>query len=84
VNVNERICAINSFADLADFVLALKEDLKSNPSSWENPSLERFLDSLSAWIKDMDGYYLNRHLPLPTQPSWSMFAQMLLAAKVYE
>jgi hypothetical protein len=55
-----------------------------NPEGWENPSLERFLDAVAAWTHDMDGYYQNLGQPMPGDVEWGVFAQILLAARIYE
>lgn len=75
---------ITSRAELAEFVIRLRADLQKNPGDWSNTSLSDFLEALSAWIEDMDDYYLNNQLPVPEQPAWRTVAEMLLAAKVYE
>ncbi len=48
--------------------------------NWENDSLDRFLEALSAWVNDSEGYYLNLGEPVPTQPSWQMIEDMFMAA----
>ncbi|MFJ5956047.1 hypothetical protein ACIQC5_08800 [Paenarthrobacter sp. NPDC092416] len=70
--------------ELADLIDQLRDNLKEDPESWENPDLDRFLESLAAWTRDMDGVFLNRGEPLPEVPSWELIADMLLAAKIYE
>lgn len=80
----ERVALIRSREDLVEFVKALVTDLRDNPSSWENPTLEQFLEALGTWIADMDGYYLSRGMDVPHQPDWKVVADMLMAAKVYE
>jgi hypothetical protein len=55
-----------------------------NAGTWPNNNLLAFLEALSAWVRDMDGYYLNRGLPVPNRPQWSTFAHMLMAATMYE
>jgi hypothetical protein len=42
---------------------------------WENPRLGPFLEALSAWGVSSR---------VPEEPSWRSFAEMLLAAKIYE
>lgn len=76
--------SILSREQLAAFVFNLQQDLVKNPNEWSNASLGGFLEALSAWIADMDGYYLNNNLPVPEVPSWKTFAEMLLASKYYE
>lgn len=46
--------------------------------------LSGFLRAWADWLRDMDGYFVNRSLPVPESPSWQFVAQMLLAARVYE
>ncbi|WP_442857041.1 DUF7660 family protein [Arthrobacter sp. YN] len=58
--------------------------MRQDPEGWENADLESFLEAMSAWTRDMDGYFMNRGEPVPDVPSWQLFAQMLLAAKIYE
>jgi hypothetical protein len=76
--------SVCSREDFVVFVKALSKDLRDNPATWENGTLERFLEALAAWIEDMDGYYLNQGKPVPQQPDWKVAADMLMAAKVYE
>jgi len=46
------------------------------PHGWENGTIEAFLDAMHAWATDSDA--------LPTQPTWRVMAQLLLAGKAYE
>jgi len=50
----------------------------------ENATLGAFLEALSAWIDDMDGYFANLGNEVPTQPDWKLVAMMLRAATMYE
>lgn len=76
--------SVASLDDFAAFVDALRSDLSVHPAEWENQTLERFLEALSAWVRDMDGYYKNCQRPVPVTPDWRNVAEMLLAAKIYE
>lgn len=69
---------------LAAFVSALKEDFANNKGEWENPDIEIFLDAMSAWVFSMENLYNNLGKPLPIEPSCKVFAEILLASKVYE
>ena len=63
-----------------DAVAAIRDllsDLEKNSNSWENPTLERYLESMAAWLES----YGNKHNP---SPSWDFVVQMLKAAKMYE
>ena len=76
--------SIGSRDDFVAFVKAMSKDLRENPSTWQNASLESFLEALGAWVEDMDGYYINQGRPVPTQPDWKIAADMLMAARTYE
>ena len=82
--------SVTSRADFVRFVQALLADWHASdraermtPSppygpatgGWENPTLDRFLEALAAYAADA---------PLPEQPSWRTFAEVLATAKVYE
>jgi len=42
------------------------------------------LEAASAWVTDMDGYFLNQGRPIPDSPSWALIATILSAALIYE
>ena len=84
MKLNEQVAAVASKQDLSDFVGALRKDLESQGGDWENPTLERFLEAMQAWIEDSDGYYLNAGQFVPVEPTWRTFAEILIASKIYE
>lgn len=84
MELKSKVEKVASRDDFFEFVNALRYDLSSHPEEWQNVTLNDFLEALSAWVQDMDGYYLNNHLPVPTSPSWKNVAEMMLAAKFYE
>jgi heme oxygenase len=70
-----------------DFVAFLEEfqsDLAKSPNDLEQRSLGDFLEAMTAWTRDMDGYYRNAGLEAPQKPDWQTFADILNGAKVYE
>lgn len=82
--LNALMHQIQTRNDFRAFLRALLENLRERPEEWENPNLPDYLEALGAWTEDMEGYYQNRSESIPTQPTWKVAAQMLLAAKVYE
>jgi hypothetical protein len=84
VGFNEWSRRVESRADLGEFIRALSTHFRQDPRAWENGNLTSFLDALAAWTTDMDGYFKNRGEKVPEAPTWAMFAQMLLAARIYE
>lgn len=67
------------------FVRLLIKDLSDNPQDWENKSLENFLEALSSYSEDIQGYYDNMKLGINAEdPSWRVFADLLMGARIYE
>ena len=76
---------VKSKDDLAALIESLRDDFIHNPSSWENPTVDKFLDAMAAWVRSMDNYYQKiGEEPPGSSPSWSVFADILTAAKIYE
>lgn len=65
---------INNQKDFVKFLNSLQKDLQENLSEWENDSLAKFLDALKGYCSDKD----------QKKTSWKTFAELLLAARVYE
>ena len=70
--------------EFAAFVDQLREDLLKRPEEWENPTLDRFLEAMAAWVSASPGYFRNIGQPYPEDVNWSFFAGVLLAARIYE
>lgn len=66
------------------FIHMLLKDLKDNPEEWENKTLRDYLEAMAAWAEDMKGYYINNNLKIPNDVNWSVMADILQAASVYE
>lgn len=92
MELHELAHRVDSKETFLDFVAALRADWEASrveesaqPSSpyspdargWENPDLGRFLEAMHAWTDDMGDR-------VAAQPSWRTFADMLMAAKIYE
>jgi len=73
---------VHERTELAEFVRELAAEVRSG--EFENATLESFLEALSGWIEDMDGYFSNIGENTPAQPDWRLVAMMLRAATVYE
>ena len=69
---------IETKKDFEEFLRLLKEDYSVNRESWENANLGLFLEGLYGY-----NYSTNEEESFEP-PTWKMFAEMLLAAKVYE
>ena len=67
------------------FIDLLREDYLSNPESWENKKLDTFLESLSSYANDIQGYYNNTKQNINAdEPNWLTFADIFKGATLYE
>ncbi|WP_026998036.1 DUF7660 family protein [Flectobacillus major] len=84
IDFNKKINEINSKEDFVNFIELLISNLKNNPEEWTNKTLPEYLESMSSWTEDMEGYYQNNDMPIPEDINWKVFANILIAAKMYE
>jgi hypothetical protein len=84
VTLEEQASAPMTRAEFEGFLTDFVHSLDAEPDHWDNDNLALFLDAMHAWVVDMDGYFLGRGEALPVEASWQLFAQILLAARVYE
>ena len=63
----------------------LNELAQEDPTTWENSDLSSFLEAMSAWLDDCDGFYQNQGSSVDSsKPTWELMAHALQAAKSYE
>lgn len=56
----------------AAFVAQLSEEYRQRGNEWENATLERFLEALSAWVETGPGWYeRHRGEALPSDGNWT-------------
>jgi hypothetical protein len=82
----DRAERLSSRSEFVEFIDELRQNLTEHPDEWENQSLELFLTGLRGFAANAEGYYVNigeADVDVET-PTWRGFADMLLAAKVYE
>lgn len=84
IGTREDLDRISTRHDLAKYVKILSKLSKLDANGWENTTLPSFLEALAAWIEDMEGFYLNQNRPVPQNPEWKTFAEMLSSAAYYE
>ena len=76
---------ISDRKSFVDFVELLIEDLKLSGTTWENKTLPDFLEALSRYTEDIQGYYDNTNQQTDADiPSWKVFADILMGASIYE
>ncbi|WP_252715991.1 DUF7660 family protein [Acinetobacter guillouiae] len=79
-----KINAIKTKQDFLTFLDNLKQDHLENIQQWENKDLQSFLAAMHNWMEDMDGLYANTQQPQPEHIPWKIFADILMAGKIYE
>jgi hypothetical protein len=76
---------VSSREEFAAFVKALATNCARHPDEWDNSTLDAFVQGLAGFVEDVEGYYANSRADINCDlPSWRVFAEMLLAARVYE
>lgn len=80
----DKINNIKDKVGFLSFVNNLRDDLKNDSESWTNGDLQSYLEALSAWVENMEQFYINTKQPIPEHISWKVFADILMAAKMYE
>jgi hypothetical protein len=67
------------------FIDLLRQDFLKNPENWGNKTLPDFLEALSAYADDIQGYYDNIGQNTDAnQPAWQVFADIFKGAIIYE
>lgn len=84
MNLPEQIKNIKTREDFTNFLAELQKDFQTNPSTWENKTVDSFLTAMAAWIQDSDGYYQNHGQSIPENINWKAIADMLMGGKMYE
>jgi hypothetical protein len=77
----EMVPTVQTAADFSRFVRALLKELDDNPDAWENDTLSAFLEAAASWTEDAQGTPL---MPRDKAPDWRTFADILMAATMYE
>lgn len=67
------------------FLSLLHKSYQRNKTDWENVDLDSFLEAMLRYSEDIQGYYDNTNQDIDANtPSWKVFADILLGAKIYE
>lgn len=77
--------AIPTREDFVAFLTRLTAECRQHGEQWENPTLERFLEALTAWVGSGPGWHEHHSQEsLPADGNWTYFAHALMAATMYE
>lgn len=81
---DERIEKIKTMADLATYVEELRQSLITDEESWQNLSLEAYLEAMSAWLTALDKRGELKMNGEQLSESLQLFANILIVASIYE
>lgn len=84
MNLSNEIEKVNTKEDFLRFLELLIEDYRLEKDSWENKDLGNYLEAMYSWIEDMEGYFEYIKMPAPQKVDWKFFANVLIAATIYE
>jgi hypothetical protein len=72
---------VNSREEFILFIQTLKADFIRDKQNWQNVTLHSYLEALEAFVATAKGSSV---IFINFAPSWSLFAELLLTASVYE
>ncbi|NEW75228.1 DUF7660 family protein [Streptomyces rhizosphaericus] len=75
---------VDSREALVSHIRSLRDDLLTRGDQWENPTLERYLEALAAWMEGSPDWYRGFGQEMSADGDWKLFARALSAAVVYE
>lgn len=75
---------VHTKEEFVKFLYKLRDSYKNDPAMWSNKSVEDYLDALAACTGGMEGFYLNRDEEVPKNIDWSVFADLLDCARIYD
>lgn len=75
---------VKSKQDFISFINRLSNDNQINNDEWENKDILSYLEGVSSWVEDMDGYYKYMKLDVPTNIDWRFIATLFYVGKIYE
>ncbi len=76
---------IGSRDDFEEFMQRLVEDFQKYGEDWDNAELKEYLGAMRRFVGDIPGYYKNRGESINIEkPTWRVFADILLGARVYD
>ena len=78
--MDEHIKMLGSIRSKEDFLEFMKLYI---PTVHDN-AVNCYLEALTAWTKDMDGYYKNAGKQMPANVNWDFIATLLYAGSIYE
>jgi len=71
--------------EFINFIEKLRVDFIKNKAQWENKTIEDYLEAMSAYVEDIDGYYKNTNQDVDLEKiDWKVFSDVLKGSSLYE
>jgi len=67
--------------DFVQFLKLLLDDLVNKPEEWENIKLDHYIESMAAYLESSSEELLNNDNSIS---AWRLFAEIMVAASIYE
>ena len=84
-HIEDQAEILDGLSDFQVFLHDLARNLQSTPKVWDNDTLKDYLNGMAMFALGIKGYYQNNHPEIdPEQPTWRVFADILLAGRVYD
>jgi hypothetical protein len=80
MSLTEKLDGVNSLDSFLEFVDALIVDRHAKGSTWQNYSIEAYLEAAAAWARDSKG----QRNGMSSEATWQSFAAFLYCGKIYE
>lgn len=84
MKIYKEIKVVETKNDFIKFLGMLINDTKDRTEEWENKNISSYLESIQSWIEDMEGYYENNNLEVPSNINWNFLANVFYVGKIYE
>lgn len=71
--------------EFIQFIENLRLDFIQNKEQWENKTIEDYLEALSRYTEDINGYYKNTNQDIDLKEiDWKVFSDILKGSSMYE
>lgn len=84
MDFNSMINEVNSKEDFMSFLSKLRLDREEKCDEWENTEITSYLEGICSWVDDMEGYFANMHIEMPSNIDWRFIAMLFYVGKIYE
>ena len=84
MDINSIFHGVNSKEEFMRFLDELQCDYMQRGEEWENKDINEYLAGVRSWVDDMDGYFRNMNLDIPSNIDWKFIATLFYVGKIYE